>query len=163
LPARTGQLLVERQLTRQLVQPVGDHDQERKGREAGTEEAEQFEAGGVRPVHVFQQDQHRLQAGELGEVVEDVGDECGLAPEFREVPIGECFGKRWRAGHIRDPCGKIQPRRVWRDRRQLVAMAGQAERAFAPGCFQHIERKGGFSDARLPGDDRKSALATECE
>ena len=83
------QLRGEGMAPRQFVAAVGDEQQDRPVPQAGRKVAEEFQAGGIGPMEIFEQHEDRAGGGELGEEAADFGEERGLVGDALQRAAGE--------------------------------------------------------------------------
>ena len=73
----------------QLVGPIRDHQQQRKGGQLPCKEAEQIETGLIGPMQILQHRDHGPGGADCGEDVEHLAEQGDLAAGFRVAGVGQ--------------------------------------------------------------------------
>ncbi len=131
--------------------------------EAATDDAQQVEGGGVCPVQVVDEEDHRLDCRQCRQVVPYPPEDGLLTDQGLTGTIGGQYGC-WQGGQ-RVAGGstdqRLDPRTVGRRLREVVAPADEDERTKLRRLVTERLSERGLADPRLADDEHEAALPAE--
>ena len=139
-----------------LLGTIGGDEEERQLVDPARDEAQQVEAGAVRPMEVLEHEHERSLRGQGHEEVAHLGEEVRLARRAIESGDGRSVGG---IGEGLGAPGDLDPRAVGRGLGAVVAVADEDVGARVRRLAAERIREGGLPDAGLAADQDEAALA----